>query len=56
MGSTRSILFECGRDLGFSLRDGRIVLTIGNSDAENMRGDVRRVGKDLRTVMERRPL
>ena len=56
MGSSRWILFECGKDLGFTMQDGRVVLHIGNNDANNMRNDVRKVGKDLRTVMERRPL
>ncbi len=48
------ILFECGKDLGFTMQDGRVVLRIGNNDAEKMRGDVRNVGKDLRKVMEER--
>lgn len=56
MGSSRMILFECGKDLGFTMEDGRVVLHVGNSDSANMRGDVRRVGRDLRNVMERRPL
>lgn len=56
MGNSRLILFECGKDLGFTLRNGRVVLHIGNNDAENMRNDVRNVGNDLRAVMERRPL
>ena len=56
MGNSRLILFECGKDLGFTLHNGRVVLHIGNNDAENMRNDVRKVGNDLRAVMERQPL
>ncbi len=56
MGNSRLVLFECGRDLGFTLQDGRVVLHIGNNDADNMRNDVRKVWKDLRTVMGRRTI
>lgn len=56
MGNSRRILFECGKDLGFTMHNGQIVLQVRNNDVENMRNDVRNIGKDLRTVMDRRPL
>lgn len=49
-------MYECGKDLGFTMHNGRVVLQVRNNDAKNMRNDVRNIGNDLRAVMDRQPL
>lgn len=54
MGSSRNILISCGRDLGFSMKDGIVTLSVRNDDFLNMRSDVQKIGSDMRKVMDTR--
>lgn len=54
MGESRKIMAEFGKELGFVVENNRVVLFVGNNDIQNMRSDVKMIGRDLRKVMEAR--
>ena len=54
MGHSTTILMACGKDLGFSMKDGQLTLAVSNTDFLNMRSDLRKLGADMRKVMERK--
>ena len=50
MGAYRLLYGEIGQELGFSLKDGKIILHLSNAN-DAMRGDVANVGADMRRVI-----
>lgn len=53
MGKKQRYLSEIRKELGFSYRDGILVLRLENNAAADMRSDVARIGHDMRRVLVR---